>query len=163
MKKENKKEEEKLIVNKKEETQKEEKLKRIPSPKTRVTISDQKEADEEKIEEKMDGKRKRMQSSVAEIPKRKRIIVNSTSSEKEETSSSEMNTSGSEEVFEPKGPRFRVRGPWNKRAIIEFKGKKSHSECKFEEDDFDVLHANMSRAEILRIAASTPECLDCLD
>ena len=77
-------------------------------------------------------KEKRLQSSVAEKPKLKRIIAHSTSREEdEETSSSEMDTdSGSEEVFQPNGPRFRVRGPWNKRAIIELK-KNSHSECKF--------------------------------
>ena len=117
-----------------------------------------------RIDEKVEGKRKRMQSSVAEKPKRKRIIIHSKSSEDENTSSSEMDTdSGSEEVFESNGPRFRVRGSRNKKAIVEFKNMKSHSECKFDENNFDVLHADMSRAEILKIATTTPECLDCLE
>ena len=105
-----------------------------------------------------------MQSSVAEKPKRKLIIIHPTSSEEENTSTSEMDTDlGSEEVFESNGPRFRVRGSRNKNAIVEFKKMKSHSECKFNENNFDVLHADMSRAEIPRIATATLECLDCLE
>ena len=111
----------------------------------------------------MEGKRKRMQSSVAEKPKRKRIIALSRTSE-EDTSSSEMDTdSGSEEVFEQNRPRFRVNGKHNKKAIVEFKDKKNHRDCKFNEDNFDILHADLSRAEIMKIATTTPECLDCLE
>ena len=88
-------------------------MKKAPSLKIRrVTISEQKE-DEEKMEEKMEGKRKRMQSSVAEKPKTKRIIVHSITSEgDEDASSSEMDTdSGSEEVFEPNGPDLEYEDP----------------------------------------------------
>ena len=74
---------------------------------------------------KMEGKRKRKQSSVADIPKRKRIIAHSTTSEEGDDSSEIDIDSGSEEVFEPTGPRLRVRGPWKKNAIIEFKNKKT--------------------------------------
>ena len=67
---------------------------------------------------------------MAEKPKRKRIIVHSSASEEDEAaSSSEMDTnSGFEAVFEPNEPRFRVNGKWNKKAIVEFKSKKSHIE-----------------------------------
>ena len=62
---------------------------------------------------------------MVDIPKRKPIIAHSTTSEEEEDSSEIHTVSGSEEVFEPTGPRLRVRGPWKKNAIIEFKNKKT--------------------------------------
>ena len=120
-------------------------MKKAPSPKTRrVTISDQKKKMKKTWKEKEKGCKVLQQRN----QKRKLISAHSTTSEEDEdTSSSEMDTdSGSEEVFGPNGPRFRVRGPWNKKAIVEFQSKKSHSERKFEDDDFDVLHADMSRA-----------------
>ena len=140
-------------------------MKRTTSPKVRrVTISEQKEEEQQqKKEERMEGKRKRMQSSVAEIPKRKRFIAHSTSSEEDEDSSEMDTDSGSEDVFESNGPRFRANGQRKEKAIVEFKGKKSHAACRFEDDDFDILHADIRRAEILRIATEKPECLDRLD
>ena len=57
----------------------------------------------------MEGRRKRKQSSVADIPKRKRIITHSATSEEEDDSSEIDTDSGSEEVFESTGPRFRIR------------------------------------------------------
>ena len=69
---------------------------------------------------------------------------------------------GSEEVFEAAG--FSVSSPWKKTAFIEFSGRKTHADCSFVEDDFKILHAqNISRAKILRIATTKPQCLDCLD
>ena len=129
----------------------------------RVTITEPKEDEEPRKEETVEGNRKRKQSSVADIPKRKRIISHSTTSEEEEDSTEMDTDSGSEEVYEPTGTRFRVREPWKKNAIVEFKNKKRHTDCKFEEDDFEVLHAEISRAEILMIATTKPECLDCLE
>ena len=150
---------EKKKGNKKEETNKEETTVRKTR---RVTISEPKEDEKPKKDDTVEGKRKRKQSSMSDIPKRKRMIVHSTTSE-DEDDSSEMDTSCSEEVFESTGPRFRVRGPGKKNAIVEFKNKERHIDCNFEDDDFKILHAEISRAEIQKIAACKPECLDRLE
>ena len=156
-----KKEEQTVSSDKKEEKKQEEKRERTtPVKQRRVTISDPKEeTDDEKQEEvEVEGKRKRLRSSVAEIPKRKRVITRSTTSEEEST---DMDTdSGSEDVFEASGPRFRINGPWKTNAIVEFRSKQSHADCRFEDNDFDIMHSEISRAEILEIATSKPECLD---
>ena len=96
---------------------------------------------------------------MAEEPKKKRIVTHSTSSE--EYSPDIDTDAGSQEVLETERPRFRINGAWKQKGVVEFRGRKSHVDCNFENDDFEVLYFDISRAEILKIAATIPQCLDC--
>ena len=161
-----KKEEKTVSPDKKEEKKLEDRRERTASTKQkRVTITDPKEEPDEEMQKEVavEGKRKRMKSSVAEVPKRKRVVTRSTTSEEDEESTDMDTDSGSEDVFEASGPRFRVKGPWKRNAIVEFRDKQSHAACRFEDDDFYILHSELSRNEILEIATSNPECLDRLE
>ena len=118
-------------------------------------------------EETVKGKRKRLQSSTTEKTKRKRVVSRPLTSSDEDTSDVEMTIdtdSGSENVFEEVRARFKVNGPGTKKAIVEFPEKTSHADCDFTKDEFKVLHAeNISRAELVLIASSKPQCLEFLD